>query len=130
MRSKSRVLAVDDDRLLAMTIQMNLEEDGCDVDTAPNVGNARDSLDRHRYDLVLTDLNLPDGDGLEVARHALRSNPATKVILMTASEERLDEDAALEAGIVEIVYKSSRLSRLISRARRALDGGWTELDAG
>jgi DNA-binding response OmpR family regulator len=130
MQGKSKILAVDDDRLLRMTIQMALEEDGYDVDTASGVGDARDALDRHRYDLVLTDLNLPDGDGLQVARHAIRSNPETRVVLMTASEEELDEIAVLEAGIVELVYKSSQLSRLLSRARRALEGGRAEVDAG
>jgi DNA-binding response OmpR family regulator len=117
---KPKVLAVDDDRLLRMSVQFTFEEQGYDVDTAANVDQALDALDSYRYALVLTDLTLPDGDGLEVIRYALRRNPDSKVILMTASEEDLDADAVLLAGASEVLFKPCKLSLLVTRAREIL----------
>ena len=120
MRAKTKVLAVDDDRLLRMSVQFTLEEQGYDVDTAPDVAQAMDALDRYPYELVLTDLTLPDGDGLDVIRHALRSNPDSKVILMTAAEETVDVDAVMLAGASEVLFKPCKLSLLVTRARDIL----------
>jgi len=120
VRAKTKVLAVDDDRLLRMSVQFTLEEQGYEVDTAPDVARAMDALDRYRYDLVLTDLHLPGGDGLDVIRYAVRSNPGAKVILMTAAEEDLDADAILLAGASEVLFKPCKLSLLVTRAREIL----------
>lgn len=120
MPPKARVLAVDDDRLLRMSIQLVLEEQGYEVDAVPSVSGAMDSLDRYRYELVLTDLRLPDGDGLEVVRYARRLDPEAKVILMTASPEDLDEDRALEAGAMEVLNKCGELSVLVDKTRGAV----------
>ena len=120
MPGKIKVLAVDDDRLLRMSIELFLEEQGYDVDTAPDVAQAMDALDRYRYELVLTDLMLPDGDGLDVIRYALQRNPDSKVILMTAAEETVDVDAVMLAGASEVLFKPCKLSLLVTRAREIL----------
>jgi len=120
MPPKARVLAVDDDRLLRMSIQLVLEEQGYEVDTVPSVSGAIDSLDRCHYELVLTDLRLPDGDGLDVVRYARRLDPEAKVILMTASPEDLDEDRALQAGAMEVLHKCGKLSVLVDKTRGAV----------
>jgi DNA-binding response OmpR family regulator len=112
------VLAVDDDRLLRMSIQIFLEEQGYEVDAAPDVSGAIDLLDRGRYELVLTDLRLPDGDGLDVVRHARRVDPEARVILMTASLENVDEERVLQAGADEVFHKLRGLSELVEETRK------------
>ena len=120
MSRKARLLAVDDDRLLRMSLQLIFEEHGYEVDAVASLSGAMDSLDRRRYELVLTDLRLPDGDGLEVIRYARRLDPQAKVILMTASLEDLDEDRALRAGAMEVLCKPRELSVLVDKARDAI----------
>ena len=119
MSRKTRVLAVDDDKLLRMSIQLVLEEQGYEVDAVPDVAAAMDHLDRYRYEVVLTDLRLPDGDGLDVVRHARRVNRQARVLLMTASPEALDEERALRAGVMEVLHKCGGLSMLVDRTRGA-----------
>lgn len=121
MSGKPKVLVVDDDRLLRMSMQLLLEQEGYAVDTAADVATAMDSLDRGCYGLVLTDLRLPDGDGLEVVRYARRLNGEAKVILMTGSEEELEEDEILCAGAMEVLIKPYASGRLLTSARNALD---------
>jgi DNA-binding response OmpR family regulator len=121
MSGKVRVLAVDDDRLLRMSIQLFLEEQGFEVDTVSGVAGALDALEQHSYELVLTDLVLGDGSGLEVARQARSSNPGSRVILFTGSEEGLDVDEILDAGASEVLLKPCKLSLLVSKARQVLD---------
>jgi len=118
MSRKAKVLAVDDNRLLRMSIRMVLEEQGCEVDSAPSVSGAIELLDRCRYEVVLTDLRLPDGDGLDVARYARRLDPEAKIFLMTASPEDLDEEAALRAGVIEVLHKYGEMSMLVEKTRR------------
>jgi two-component system response regulator PilR (NtrC family) len=120
---KIRVLTVDDDKLLRMSIQMLLEEQGYEVDAVPSVSEAMASLERCRYEVVLTDLRLPDGDGLDVARHARRLDPRAKVLLMTASPEDLDEDLARGAGVIDVLHKSGELSVLVEETLAAAEKG-------
>jgi len=129
MPRKARVLAVDDDKLLRMSIQLVLEEQGYEVDAVPNVSGAMDFLDRFHYELVLTDLRLPDGDGLDVIRYARSLDPRAKVILMTASPEDLDEDRALRAGAMEVLQKGGELSLLVDRTRGAVGLGASDREA-
>ena len=121
MPAKPRLLAVDDDRLLRMSIELLFEQHGFEVDTAAGVKEALAALDRDSYGLVLTDLRLPDGDGLSVARHAREVDPAAKVLLLTGSDGELDEDEAWTAGVIEILYKPCGLSTLIEKARQIID---------
>lgn len=119
MSRKARVLAVDDDKLLRMSIQMILEEQGYQVDAVPSVSGAMEFLDRYRYEVVLTDLRLPDGNGLDIVRYARRLDPQAKVFLMTASLEELDEEMALRAGVIEVLQKCGELSVLVEKTRGA-----------
>jgi DNA-binding response OmpR family regulator len=123
MDSKIKVLAVDDDRLLRLSMELLLEEQGYDVDTVASLATAMDALDQYRYDLVFTDLTLPDGNGLQVVRYARQSNPDSKVILFTGSEDGLDVDEILRAGACEVIFKPCKLSLLVSKARVVLADG-------
>ena len=65
-----RILAVDDERLIRMSLRHVLHREGFDVDTARTGAEAIALLRDHTYDLVYTDLELPDLDGREVLRRA------------------------------------------------------------
>lgn len=81
---RRRVLLIDDNPDFLHSSQMRLESDNNIVSTAINCAEARELLDTQEFDLVITDLRLPDGNGIELYRHAKRNNPDMPVILVTA----------------------------------------------
>lgn len=122
MSVATRILAVDDDRLVRMNLSLTLGREGFAVDTASSFDEARDLLAREAYDLVLTDLDLAGADGLELARLALSGHPSAKVILVTGSASDLCAESARRAGIEAILVKPFALRELLDLVRRSI--GW------
>lgn len=116
-----RVLAVDDERLMRMTLRHHLGELGYDVETVGTLKDALDRLDSKTYDLVLTDLNLPDGCGLEIVQYARNVNPRIRTVVLTASLGDRVTDEALEAGADAILLKPCSLHELVAETNRVLD---------
>src|SRR5512135_1044627 len=84
-RLKEYVLVVDDEQSLRQVLELFFRKEGFEVDTASSLAEAEDAISANAYDLVLTDLRMarPD-DGLKVLRAAVRKNPWTQVIVLTA----------------------------------------------
>ena len=76
---------VEDDRLLRMDLALVLGREGFELDEACSAKEAFDLLEHHCYAIVLTDVKLPDRSGFEVLDAAKRSDPATKVVLVSCS---------------------------------------------
>ena len=115
-----RVLAVDDDKLIRMEMELMLGRDGLQVDTAANCAEAHDLLRANHYDVVLTDMDLPDECGLEVLRRAKAKDPAVRVILVTGSASVMSDEDAAAAGADALILKPFRLQDLLSEVRHAL----------
>lgn len=115
-----RVLAVDDDKLVRMNLSLTLGRQGLAVDVAATAAEARSLLCGHHYDLVLTDVGLPDGDGFEILGAARILDPEAKVILVTGSQTHITPGDAAAAGALGIILKPFRLVDLIDEVRRAL----------
>jgi DNA-binding response OmpR family regulator len=81
------VLLIDDQPSLLHFLRHSIEDHwpGCVVDTADSTNDARALLRAGRYDVILTDYNLHDGTGLQLAAMARRRLPAVPILLMTAS---------------------------------------------
>ena len=90
----TRILVVDDDRTQAEEFEVLLRNAGCDVTLAGNGREAMEILRHGKPDVVLTDLDMPEMDGLELVRAIRREYPALPVILMTAMGS---EDVAMKA---------------------------------
>ncbi len=118
-----RVLAVDDEALIRMSLQIALGREGYEVHTAASGTEAMTMLGEQRYDLVLLDLRLPDVSGMEVLRFARRRDPAVKVLLVTASTSALNFAEAAREGASGIVTKPFRLSALAEETRRVMAEG-------
>ena len=69
-----RVLVVDDETDLADLLELTLIKMGLDVIKAHNVASARALLDNTRFDLCLSDMRMPDGEGLELVQHIQQKN--------------------------------------------------------
>ena len=85
-----RILIVEDDALLNKTLAYNLSSDGWDVTHALNAKTAADLLAGRSYDLVLLDINLPDGNGYDLCGLIKPEHPDTVVIFLTANDQESD----------------------------------------
>jgi len=113
-RPRRRILVIDDDEAIRETLAQALEDAGYQVDATGDVGDAVALLGRIRVDVVVTDLVLPGGSGLEVARAAKRTHPDTPVILITGWPGRVDPETLGSQGIDAIVEKPVGLDTLRS----------------
>lgn len=82
--SPGRILVVDDERSVTNALHLILADLGHQVDAAKSVAEATKYLKGSPYDLVFTDLRLPDGSGIDLLTHIKRDTPDTQVIVMTA----------------------------------------------
>ena len=125
-----RVLVVDDEEHITELVAMGLGYNGFDVERVGSGRAALDAIERHRPDLVVLDVMLPDLDGFEVARRLRESEGAgTKVpvIFLTARDATSDKVQGLRLGSDDYVTKPFSIEELIERVkavlRRAGGGG-------
>ena len=100
-----RILIVEDDCLLNRTRAFHFSADGYDVTSALNAEAAVKCLAGAPYDLVLLDINLPDGNGFDLCRAIKPDNPDTMVIFLTANDEECDQLKGYAAGAVDYITK-------------------------
>ena len=84
MPAERNVLIVDDDKLICWALERALKKNGYDVSVSHNGEDARENLKKREFNLVITDLRMPEINGLEVIEEAKRSSPSTRTVLMSA----------------------------------------------
>lgn len=107
-----RILIVEDDGFLNKMLAYNLTADDYEVTSALNAGAAAAALRQRGFDLVLLDLNLPDGNGFELCRRIKPEHPDTIVIFLTANDQESDQIRGYEAGAVDYITKPFVLGAL------------------
>ncbi|MEI7447627.1 MAG: response regulator, partial [Burkholderiales bacterium] len=115
-----RALVVDDEADLRELLELTLVGMGLDVDCAPDLATARRLLDAQRYALCLTDMRLPDGDGLSLVERIGTAFPETPVAVITAYGSAESAVAALKAGAFDYLSKPVGLEALRTLVRSAL----------
>lgn len=110
-----RVLLVEDDPILGVAVRDQIAADGHTVDWAKRLDEADDSVRTVAYELILLDLMLPDGRGLDFLRARRASGDATPVIILTARDQISDRIAGLNAGADDYLVKPFDLSELSAR---------------
>jgi len=118
--SSPRILVVDDEADLRELLEITLLKMGLDVDSAATVREARGLLGQQQYALVLTDMRLPDGTGLELVREIAASYRNTPVAVITAYGSAENAVIALKAGAFDYVSKPVVLDDLRAMVRSAL----------
>ena len=116
-----RVLVVDDESDLLELLELTLVGMGLDVDCAADLGQARALLDRHAYALCLTDMRLPDGQGLELVEEIARRERPMPVAVITAYGSAENAVAALKAGAFDYLSKPVALEALRNLVRAAIE---------
>jgi two-component system response regulator PilR (NtrC family) len=114
------VLIIDDEPDLLDLADLTLARMGLNVDRAGSVADALERLKARQYDLCLTDMRLPDGDGLEIVRHISGHAPFTPVAVITAFGSADNAVAALKAGAFDYLSKPVSLEQLRTLVRTAL----------
>ena len=107
-----RILIVEDDNLLNKTLAYNLASDGYNITSVLNARAAAESLKTNIFDLVLLDINLPDGNGYELCRLIKPEYPDTVVIFLTANDQESDQIRGYEAGAVDYITKPCSIGAL------------------
>lgn len=106
------ILIVEDDSLLNKTLAYNLASDGYDVAEAFNAGTAAAKLNSCEYDLVLLDINLPDGNGYDLCKLIKPDHPDTVVIFLTVNDQESDQIRGYEVGAVDYITKPFSIGAL------------------
>ena len=114
------IFLLEDDQTLGRGIVMALETPGRTVTLAGTLQEGRAVLARERFDLLILDINLPDGSGLELLRQLRAAGNSTTVILRKASDLELDEVTGLEAGADDYITKPFSLAVLRARVEAQL----------
>ena len=121
----SRVLVVDDEKLIVKGIMFSLEQDGMDVDCAYDGEEALEKIRGTEYDIVLLDVMLPKLDGFEVCQ-SVREFSNVPIIMLTAKDTDMDKILGLEYGADDYITKpfnilevKARIKAMLRRSKRA-----------
>jgi len=118
------MLLVEDDKLERMNLTLVLGREEFDLDVAASAAEAYAFLAHAHYELVVTDIGLPDGNGFDVLNAAKRADAETKVVLVTGSQSSLREDEAKAFGAESLILKPFALATMLETVRglMATDG--------
>jgi two-component system response regulator PilR (NtrC family) len=116
----ARVLVVDDEPDIRELLELTLLRMGLGVVAVGSIGAAKERLREGRFDLCLTDMRLPDGEGLELVRHVAALPTDVPVAVITAYGSAENAVAALKAGAFDYVSKPVGLDQVRALVRSAL----------
>ncbi|PYI85634.1 MAG: hypothetical protein DMF09_04570 [Verrucomicrobia bacterium] len=116
-----RVLIIDDERPILMTLEALLQRHGYQVDTAPNASQGLKLLKTKSHALVLLDLQLPDGDGLETLDRIKTELPDLPVIILTAHDSLHNAIESMKRGAYHFISKPYAPEELLSLIEKALE---------
>ena len=120
-----RIFLLEDDEALGRGITMALEGPERAVFRAGTLAEAEEILSRERFSLLILDVNLPDGSGLELLKQLRQRGDSVPVILLTANDLEVDIVAGLELGADDYITKPFSLAVLRARVNTQLRRGGT-----
>jgi len=121
----TRVLVIDDDPALRFTLEAVLSDAGLVVEASDGGVNGLAAFDAHGADVVLTDLAMPDMDGMQVLARMRAGDPSVPVLMLTAHGSERVAVAAMKAGAFDYIPKPFDPDELVLAVRRATD--WRDL---
>ncbi|MDR3605945.1 MAG: response regulator transcription factor [Oligoflexia bacterium] len=138
MANHYRVLLVEDDPLIVKTLKMSLPYKGFEVTSCESFKQGIETFRSRSFDVVLLDVNLPDGNGFELCREIRKENDTVPILMLTA---KTDEASAVQGlgegaddyirkpyGVQELTARITRLLNLKRRTAEALTFGSIKLD--
>jgi two-component system response regulator PilR (NtrC family) len=116
-----KILLVDDEPDILELLELTLTRMGLETQRAGNLHEARQQLDRTHFDLCLTDMRMPDGQGLELVRYIAERNLDIPIAVITAHGNTENAVAALKAGAFDYLSKPVALDQLRTLVKSALN---------
>lgn len=127
--SRGRVLVVDDDPSLARLLAVILRREGYECSCAESVGEAMRSLGAGPFDVMVSDVRLPDGSGLDLVEAAIDADPRMAALVISGLDDVALADRALRAGAYGYVVKPFSPNEVLVGVMGALSHRRRELDA-
>ena len=121
MSSKARILVVDDERSMQEFLEIFFRNEGYEVVTAGDVQSARLHLEGDDFDVVITDIKMPDGSGLDLLHAANDLSPETMVIMITAFASTETAIAAMKQGAYDYITKPFKVDEIRIVVEKALE---------
>ncbi|MEN8262172.1 MAG: response regulator [Nitrospirota bacterium] len=118
-----KILLVDDEPSILLSLEFLMEQEGYDVHTATDGDEALQSVRETLPDLILLDIMMPKRDGFEVCQ-TIRANPEwkeTKIILLTAKGREVDREKGLALGADDYITKPFATQELIKKVNMILE---------
>ncbi|MBQ3584046.1 MAG: response regulator transcription factor [Lachnospiraceae bacterium] len=112
----NRILIIEDDSSLAQGIGIALQKEGYEVSYGNTLKKARQQLEEQDFQLLILDVNLPDGNGLSFC-NAFKKEQKTPVLMLTARDTEQDEIAGLTAGADDYITKPFSIGVLRARVK-------------
>jgi DNA-binding NtrC family response regulator len=118
--ARSKILVVDDDTAMREMMALALGKEGFNVHPAASADEARQAVDSATFDLIVTDIYLGDGTGLDLLEYCHEACPEAKVILVTAHGTVETAASARRLGVFDYLAKPFEVDTLVERVRAAL----------
>ncbi len=115
-----KILVVEDDALLNKTLSYNLTTAGFEVVSALSVSAAQKSLENGQYDLIVLDVNLPDGNGFTLCKEIKAENNDVVIMFLTANDMESDMIKGFELGADDYVTKPFHISVFLKKVNAML----------
>lgn len=114
------ILLVEDDDTIADLVQLHLRSIKYKVDRAKTVKEGLAFASENNYSLILLDLMLPDGDGMEICRKLRLDKVTTPIVMLTAKSEEIDKVLCLESGADDYITKPFSIREFLARVKAIL----------
>ena len=124
-----RILLIEDNRKLSQAIQVCLEQHGYCIDTAMTFVEGDEVAFTERHDVIIVDVKLPDGDGVELCRRIREHRIGTPILILSVLATTADKVRGLDAGADDYLTKPFQTAELLARLRsllrrsQAIEGG-------
>ncbi len=117
---KANILVVDDERSIRESLNMVLNEEGYQVKSASDGKEAMELLSHEDFDIMITDLKMPEIDGIQLTKHCLQTYPQTSVIIITAYGSLETAIEALRLGAYDYILKPFEFDDVIIKIQNLL----------
>jgi len=125
-----KILIIEDEPDIRKTLEYNISREGYEVISASSLSKGREKLESASFSLLLLDLMLPDGSGLDLCRELKqdKSLSSMPVIILTAKDDEVDKVVGFELGADDYVTKPFSVRELILRVKAVLKRGERKSD--
>ena len=117
-----KIMTVDDSTSMRQMVSFTLEQHGYDIIEAANGSEALEKLNKEKIDMLITDINMPELDGLDLVRR-VRDNPAYKflpIIILSNESQTVMKEEGKAAGATGWIVKPFRPEQLVAVVRKVM----------